>query len=133
MIEAGRADTMPKLHCVQAKAVMPIAAEFLGSPWSASHAGATVAGGIAVGTPPRSEQVLDAVRSSGGSACAVDEDDILRWQSFLAVSEGVFCEATSAAAFAGLEALVKNGIVMPSGSVLVPVTGSGLKDAPRPD
>ena len=122
---------MPKLHCVQAKAVMPIAAAYSGSSWSAREAGATVAGGIAVGTPPRAEQVMEAVRTSRGSACAVDEEDILRWQSFLAVSEGVYCEATSAAAFAGLEALARSGIIGPSESVLVPVTGSGLKDAPQ--
>lgn len=131
MIESGAVDAMPRLHCVQAEAVMPIAAAFSGEPWSASEAGATIAGGIAVGTPPRSEQVLDAVRTSGGSACAVAEEDILRWQRFLAVSEGVYCEATSAAAFAGLEGLVRKGVIGPSEGVLVPVTGSGLKDAPQ--
>ena len=132
MIDAGRCNRIPKLHCVQARAVMPIAAAFSGEAWAASDAGSTVAGGIAVGTPPRAEQVLDAVRKSGGSASAVEEDDILRWQRFLAVSEGVFCEATSAAAFAGLEVLARNGVIAPSERVLVPVTGSGLKDAPRP-
>ncbi len=131
LIKAGRSDAMPKLHCVQAMAVMPIAAAYSGGSWPASEAGATVAGGIAVGTPPRAEQVLEAVRTSGGSACAVDEEDILRWQRFLAVSEGVYCEATSAAAFAGLEAVARSGIIGPSESVLVPVTGSGLKDAPQ--
>ncbi len=132
LIAGGVMDAMPKLHCVQARAVMPIAAAFAGEPWAANDAGATIAGGIAVGTPPRAEQALDAVRASGGSACAVAEEDILRWQELLAVSEGIYCEATSAAAFAGLEALVRDGVIAPSESVLVPVTGSGLKDAPRP-
>ncbi len=132
LIEAGLIDAMPKLHCVQAKAVRPIAAAFAGDPWSASDAKSTVAGGIAVGTPPRLEQALDAMRTSGGSACAVEEDDILRWQRFLSVSEGVYAEATSAAAFAGLEKLAGKDVIATSDSVLVSVTGSGLKDTPPP-
>ena len=46
----------------------------------------------------------------------------------LAEREGVYAESTSAAAFAGLEQLVKNGAIGQGDSVLVPVTGSGLKE-----
>ncbi len=129
LIESELINAMPRLHCVQARAVRPIAAAYAAEYWSAEDAASTVAGGIAVGKPPRLEQVVDAVRRSEGSAVAVAEDDIVRWQRFLAVSEGVYCEATSAAAFAGLETLVRNGVIVPTESVLVPVTGSGLKDA----
>ena len=50
------------------------------------------------------------------------------WQSRLATSEGLFCEPTSAAAFAGLPALIASGAIPPTETVLVPITGSGLKD-----
>ena len=118
----------PRLHCVQAKAVSPIIAAIDGEGWSPEDATPTVAGGIAVASPPRLAQVVDAVRSSGGSGVAVDDESTIRWQRWLARNEGIFCEATSAAAFAGLEALCKSGVVAPGDSVLVPVTGSGLKE-----
>ncbi len=46
----------------------------------------------------------------------------------LAKKEGIFAEPTSAAAFAGLAQLVDQGVIGSSESVLVPVTGFGLKD-----
>ena len=78
--------------------------------------------------PPRREQAARAMRNTGGMALAVADDDVLRWQRLLAAEEGVYAEPTSAAAFAGLEQLVLRGHILPGESVLVPVTGSGLKD-----
>lgn len=125
---AGRLEALPRLHCVQARACMPIVAAFQGQPWSPPRAVRTVAGGIAVVQPPRQHQVLEALSASGGAAAAVEEERILWWQRALAREEGVFCEPTSAAAFAGLETLVQKGVVAPGARVLVPVTGFGLKD-----
>ena len=61
---------------------------------------------------------------------AVTDEEVLRWQKLLAEKEGIYAEPTSAAAFAGIEHLVRRGDVQSADSVLVPVTGSGLKDAP---
>jgi threonine synthase len=59
---------------------------------------------------------------------AVDDADIIRWRGVLAKREGVYAESTSAAAFVGLEKLVEDGTIPRGDSVLVPVTGSGLKE-----
>ena len=128
LMAVGAVETMPRLHAVQAEAVMPIAAEFAGEVWEASGA-TTVAGGISVGAPPRSRQVLRALRHSGGAATAVSDARIVAWQRLLAEREGVFAEPTSAAAFAGLETLVERGVIGGRDTVLLPVTGFGLKDA----
>ena len=128
LIASGAVDAMPKLHAVQADAVMPIAAAFEGETWQPSDA-VTIAGGISVGAPPRSRQVLRALRDSGGTAVAVSDARIAAWQRLLAAREGVFAEPTSAAAFAGLETLTKRGAIGGDDTVLVPVTGFGLKDA----
>lgn len=125
---AGIAPRVPKLSAVQAEAVQPIAAEFAGRKWTPSGA-ATVAGGISVAAPPRKRQAVRAIRESGGSAVAVADADTLRWRDFLAISEGVFAEPTSAAAFAGLEKLVGEGAIADGETVLIPITGFGLKDA----
>jgi threonine synthase len=59
---------------------------------------------------------------------AVDDPSVLAWQRRLARTEGIFCEATSAAAFAGLEQLVRLGVVRRGEEALLPITGSGLKE-----
>ena len=130
--EAGRITKMPRFHCIQATAVMPIAAAYSGAAWAPSEGVSTVAGGISVGAPPRMLQVLSVVKASGGVAVAAQDHEILRWQRLLASVEGIYAEPTSAAAFAGLDSLVRRGEINGSDSVLVPVTGSGLKDAPPP-
>ena len=127
LIAEGRLDGMPRLHAIQAEAVMPIAAEFAGVEWEPGAA--TLAGGIAVGAPPRRNQVLRAVRESGGVALAVSDASIVRWQKRLAAWEGIFAEPTSAAALAGLEAMVERGVVGKNETALAAITGFGLKDA----
>ena len=127
LIADGALDTMPKLHAIQAKAVMPIAAEFAGLDWSPGEA--TLAGGIAVGSSPRKNQVLRALRESGGVSLAVPDESIVRWQKHLAASEGIFAEPTSAAALAGIELLLRHGHVKRNEPVLAAITGFGLKDA----
>ena len=120
---------MPKLHCIQSEACMPIAAAFGGRDWVAPEDGvSTVAGGIAVERPPRLHQVLDALADSGGEAVAVAEEEIVRWQRRMAIEEGLFVEPTSASALAGLESLLESGKIGREASVLVALTGFGFKD-----
>lgn len=116
----------PRLHAVQAMGVQPIVLALAGAP--ARDPTPTIASGIAVSRPPRLKQVVEAVRATGGSGVAVGDEAILAWQRRLAATEGIFCEATSAAALAGLEALIDRGDVSRGAEVLVPVTGSGLKE-----
>lgn len=128
LVEAGVIEAAPRFHCVQAAAVRPIVAVLNGENWQFDRAGRTVASGIAVSKPPRLEQAVDAVRDTGGAGVAVDDPSILAWQRRLARTEGIFCEATSAAAFAGLEQLVRLGVVRRGEEALLPITGSGLKE-----
>ena len=124
----GAIDTLPKLHVVQAEPVMPIVAAFRGQTWAPVPGSRTIAGGISVADPPRLAHVLSILTESGGDAVAIPDSKIKSWQTRLATSEGLFCEPTSAAAFAGLPKLIEAGTISPSETVLVPITGSGLKD-----
>ena len=126
----GLIDAMPRLYAVQARAVMPLAATFAAdSAPPLRGGGSTIAGGISVANPPRLKQSIEALRKTGGTAVAVSDADIARWHSLLARKEGIFAEPTAAAAFAGLELLVKRGTIRQSEPTLLPVTGFGLKDA----
>ncbi len=130
--EAGIIDDIPRLHCVQARSVMPLVAAFTNQSWDPGAASRTVAGGIAIAAPSRQEQILDILRLVDGTAVAVEESSIVQMQQDLAEQEGVFAEPTSAAAFAGLGEIMKQGVILENDIVLVPVTGFGLKDeAPR--
>ncbi len=123
----GHITEIPRLHAVQAKNVMPIVAAFrdLADP---PPVATTVAGGIAVGTPARLEEIVTAIKTTNGTATPVDENDIVSWRDTLAQTEGIYAEPTSAAAFAGLAQLVHQEIIQPDDRVLVPITGFGLKD-----
>lgn len=129
MLQRGRITTIPKLHAIQARAVMPLVSAFIDESRPAPATKTTIAGGIAVANPPRLRQCLRVLRDTGGSAVAVEEQDILLWQRTLAEQEGVFVEPTSAAAFAGVEALIMDGKIRREDSILVAATGFGLKDA----
>ena len=89
---------------------------------------ATKAGGIAVGSPPRIDQVINAMKASDGQCDTVQENEIIDWQLKLAQREGIYSEPTSAAAFAGTFKLIESKKIAKGSTVLVPVTGSGLKD-----
>ena len=121
---------LPRLHAVQAEACSPVVAAYrreerLSLPPPQAP---TVTGGIAVERPPRLAGILAVLEGSQGSAVAVNEERVLAWQKDLAETEGIFCEPTAAAAFAGLEILVKDGVIRQDEVVVVPVTGHGLKD-----
>ena len=130
MRDRGLISSMPRFHCIQARAFMPIVAAHGGEEWTPGPGEKTVAGGISVGSPPRMHQALEVLQASNGVALAVADSEILRWQRRLAETEGVYAEPTSAAAFAGLEQLVHRGEIGGDEAVLVPVTGFGLKDTP---
>jgi threonine synthase len=130
MQAAGRISAIPRLHCAQARAAMPVVATYHDTAWSPEQGAKTVAGGISSASPPRMLQSVAVLKATGGVPVAVDDADILRWQRLLAETEGLYGEPTSAAAFAGLEELVKLGEIDKDDTVLVPITGMGLKDVP---
>jgi threonine synthase len=134
---AGREGTvavMPRLHAAQTSACPPIAAA-----WAQGAAAPvpierrpTVCGGIEIERPARGAEILRAIRDSGGSAVASDDAAILVERDRLAELEGIYAEPTSAAAFAALAQLARQGTIKPDEVVVVAVTGSGLKD-PGPE
>ena len=127
---AGYADSeRPRIHCVQSEAVQPLLRAIRGEKWDAGEARSTVASGISVSMPPRAKQAAKAVVESGGTGVAVSDEAMMSWRDRLASEAGIFCEVTSAAALAGLEELVGNGLIGDGARVVVVVTGSGLKEA----
>jgi threonine synthase len=123
-------DRTPALHCVQSDACMPIVDAFRKGRFAVSSADEkdTVAGGVRISNPARGKQVLEAVRESGGQAISVSDGAILRSQTMITKSAGIFPEPTSCVALAGLEKLRDEGVIGVDETIIVPLTGFGLKD-----
>jgi threonine synthase len=71
-------------------------------------------------------EVLAPVRASGGEILAVAEEEILRALAALA-RKGFYVEPTSAAAAAGLSQLIARGAIRKGETIVLVLTGSGLK------
>lgn len=121
-------EKIPRLHAVQSSQIMPIASTFNNTTWTPDQAGSTIAGGISVAHPARGKQVIDALIKSNGKATACNDDQISNMQRILAQDEGIFLEPTSASAFAGIKNLISDGTIKTEDTILVPITGFGLKD-----
>jgi threonine synthase len=83
-----------------------------------------------VEAPRNARLCLRQIRSSGGGAVTVSDTDILAAIPTLASHSGVFAEPAAAATVAGLEAALDAGLVERNESVVLLVTGTGLKDVP---
>lgn len=90
----------------------------------------TIADSIAVARPRDARFALQAVRETGGAFLTVTDEEILAAMRTLAREVGVFAEPAAAAAFAGLEKAAREGRIGPEETVVVVVTGNGLKDIP---
>lgn len=101
----GYAGSVPAIVAVQAELCAPIAAAFReGEERVAPTIDAgTAARGIAIGSPPRGDAVLRAVRASGGRVLSVSEDQIEDARS-LSDAWDLRIDPSAAAALAGLRA-----------------------------
>jgi len=88
----------------------------------------TVATAIKIGNPASWGLALEAMKDSQGWVDIVTDEEILRAYRMLAREEGIFMEPASAATVAGLVKLVKGGRVEPGSTLVLTLTGHGLKD-----
>lgn len=131
LLALGWIDRMPKLMGVQAAG-----SDFLYQAWRNGEdvltkkpiAAHTVADSISAGLPRDRIKAMRAVTETGGAFIRISDDEILRAIPQLARGSGVFAEPAGAAAFAGLVAAVRDGLVAVDERIVVLNTGNGLKD-----
>jgi threonine synthase len=87
----------------------------------------TIADSICVDLPRDGLRALKRVRQSGGYFLTVSDQEILQAIPTLGKA-GLFVEPAAAAAYAGLQAAIQQGLHQPDEPALVLCTGSGLKD-----
>src|SRR5690349_14848752 len=88
----------------------------------------TVATAIKIRNPASLGPPLEALKDSRGVIEVVTDEEILRAYRMLAREEGIFMEPASAATVAGLVKMVKAGRFEPGSTLVLTLTGHGLKD-----
>lgn len=121
----------PRMVVVQATGCAPLVRAFeagaeRAEPWTDAR---TIAAGIRVPSAIGDYLVLRAIRESGGTAVAVDDDAIVDAQLTLARHAGIFAAPEGAAAFAALSTLRRDGFLAGDERVVAFNTGAGLKYA----
>jgi len=125
---AGLIDTVPRVLGVQAAGASALVqAARNGGSWQPGSAD-TLADSISVGHARNPHKALQAVSRSGGAWVAVSDADILQAIAKTGELSGVFAEPAASAAVAGVGAALAEGILDPSSSVAVIISGNGLKD-----
>ncbi len=126
LVGLGLIKQIPKLVAVQAAGCAPLCESFANNKTTVDgvESSPTLAEGIAIAKPERGEQMLEAVRVSGGHCLAVDEDEILA--AFNDMGRKGYCiEPTSAAVIAGTARYAASAA--PNETIVTMFTGHGLK------
>ena len=119
----------PRMYTVQASGCQPIVRAFeAGEKFAAEHQNAhTKASGLRVPKAIGDFIMLDALRSSGGGAIAVNDDEMITCTKEVGAAEGVFPAPEGAACYAALKSLLAAGTIKPTETVVLFNTSTGLK------
>jgi threonine synthase len=119
----------PKMISVQAAGCAPIVRAWeegsqTAEPWEDAW---TYASGLRVPRAVGDFLILQAIRTSGGAAVAVPDDEMRQWTGRVGRLTGIFCAPEGAATAAAIPRLLELGVLAASDSVVLFNTGSGLK------
>jgi threonine synthase len=128
LVRAGEIARSPRIFAAQPANCAPIARAFLGEP--AVPAKPTIAEGTAIAQPLRTEEVGQVLRSTGGGAVMLGEEEIAAATLELART-GIYVEPTCAQAAAAFARLLAAGTIRADETTVVVLTGTGLKSTPR--
>ena len=129
LLSLGLIDRVPQLIAVQAEGCAPIVrAVISGEPVVYMDDPASCADSIVAGIPRNHLMAVRDIRSSGGLAVTVSDDEIIDAIGFLGRNEGIFAEPAAAASVAALRKLANSGDLHQEDRIAVVITGNGLKD-----
>jgi threonine synthase len=118
----GVTTKLPRMFGFQAAGSAPIV---LGHPVKNPD---TLASAIRIGNPASWELALTARDNTNGYFGAIDDETILKAQRILSAQVGIFVEPASAISVAGLLERAAAGEIPAGSTVVLTVTGHGLKD-----
>jgi threonine synthase len=87
----------------------------------------TIAKSIAIGNPADGYYAADTCRKSGGWAEDVTDEEVIEGISLLAQTEGIFTETAGGVTISVTRKLINQGILARDESIVICITGNGLK------
>lgn len=87
----------------------------------------TIAKSLAIGNPADGYYCLKVIRETGGFAGSLSDDEIVEAMKLLARTEGIFAETAGGVSIGVLKKSAEAGLLDPDETVVVYVTGNGLK------
>ncbi|TET94006.1 MAG: threonine synthase [Desulfobacteraceae bacterium] len=87
----------------------------------------TIAKSLAIGNPADGVYAVGSVEESGGWAEDVSDDEIVEAMKFLASTEGIFTETAGGVTLGVAKKLIEQGRIPKDESIVVCITGNGLK------
>lgn len=126
--KVGLAETAgSKINIAQASGCSPIATAITGGGEIVTQTPETAAHSLAIGAPGDGNLVVDAVRSRGGSAAAVSDEEIFGAIDLLGATEGILTEPAGGTTIASTARLAQEGKIGPDEVVVAVISGNGLK------
>jgi threonine synthase len=117
-----------KIHGAQASGSNPIVTAFReGIDWIKPQRPHTIAKSLAIGNPADGFYALKTIRESGGWAEDVTDGEIIEGMKLLAQTEGIFTETAGGVTVGVTKKLIDQGIIPRDESILISITGNGLK------
>ncbi len=129
LIKLGLAkNSKPAVHGAQATGCSPISAAYKqGMDFFKPVKPHTIAKSLAIGTPADGFYALKVMKETGGASDDVSDDEIREAMSALAKCEGIFTETAGGVTVGTAKKLVASGKIPAEDSVVLCVTGNGLK------
>jgi threonine synthase len=87
----------------------------------------TIAKSLAIGNPADGYYALQTVKESGGWGEEVSDEEIVEGMKLLARTEGIFTETAGGVTLAATKKLIREGRISRDESVVISITGNGLK------
>ena len=87
----------------------------------------TIAKSIAIGNPADGVYAVRTMKESGGTGEDVSDEEIIEAIKLLAFCEGIFTETAGGVTLGATKKLIEKGVISKDESILVCITGNGLK------
>jgi len=117
-----------RIHAAQAEGCAPVSTAIQqGAETITPVRPNSIAKSLAIGNPADGRYAARAVRASGGWATACREDAVVEGMALLAETEGILSEPAGGVVVAGLKELIAQGRIRREETVVICITGNGLK------
>jgi threonine synthase len=117
----------PRLYGGQAEGCAPVAQAFAEDRKVTPLKPDTVCRSLAIGNPADGDLAVATAKASAGAVYAVPEDEVAENMQLLAQTSGIFGETAAGVTLGALRAAVRQGEVDEDDTVVLLVTGDGLK------